>query len=544
MSSTKTSSSSPSVSQKALVRFALLALALLGFFSVLITTRWGVGASPDSVVYIFGARSLAAGQGFNTISESGEAQAITHHAPFYSVMLALIDFGGPDPLQGGRWLNALLFAGNILLVGLLLQELLPGERAKARLAPVIGAGLILFSAMLVEIHSMAWSESLFIFLTLSGFWALSRSIRDQSAGYLVGSAILVALAFLTRYIGVVLVATGGLSILLFSERSLRRKLAQGVLFGLISAGPMGLWLLRNSLAGGSATSRELIFHPINRQQLGLAATTLGSWFLIPESSPAPVKIIPYLLIGLVIAAVVIFRHRRAGLQTSRARRVVLSELPVLVRILLVFIPLYLAFLLASLSFLDANTPLDSRIFSPIYVTGVILTLYFLTEGLKGLRRPAVVRYALISLGLILMAALAARSLNYVQSSYANGIGFTNRWWRESSTLAALQNYPPGKVVYSNAPEALYLYTERIVRPMPKKYESANQRPNEDYEAELLAMKEQIQNRGGIIVYFDVVTRSTQPSAQEILEKLGLEVLEQTADGVIYGIKGQSSAGIL
>jgi hypothetical protein len=135
-------------------------------------------------------------------------------------------------------------------------------------------------------------------------------------------------------------------------------------------------------------------------------------------------------------------------------------------------------------------------------------------------------------------------LNYVQSSYANGIGFTNRWWRESSTLAALQNYPPGKVVYSNAPEALYLYTERIVRPMPKKYESANQRPNEDYEAELLAMKEQIQNRGGIIVYFDVVTRSTQPSAQEILEKLGLEVLEQTADGVIYGIKGQSSAGIL
>ncbi|MCU0489846.1 MAG: hypothetical protein MUE67_12970, partial [Anaerolineales bacterium] len=208
------------------------------------------------------------------------------------------------------------------------------------------------------------------------------------------------------------------------------------------------------------------------------------------------------------------------------------------------IPLYLAFLLVSLSFLDANTPLDFRIFSPIYVTGVILTLYFLTEGLKGLRRPAVVRYALISLGFMMMAALAARSLDYVQSSYANGIGFTNRWWRESSTLAALQNYPPGKVVYTNAPEALYLYTERIVRPMPKKYESANQRPNEEYEAELMALKEQIQSQGGIIVYFDSMARAMLPSPQEILEILSLEVLEQTADGAIYGIKGQSSAGIL
>ncbi len=94
-----------------------MALAIAGFMSVMLATRWGVGASPDSVVYILGARHLAAGQDFSTYSENGELQAITHHAPFYSVMLAWLSSLGLDPLQGARWLNALLFAGNILLVG-------------------------------------------------------------------------------------------------------------------------------------------------------------------------------------------------------------------------------------------------------------------------------------------------------------------------------------------------------------------------------------------------------------------------------------------
>jgi Dolichyl-phosphate-mannose-protein mannosyltransferase len=521
---------------KALVRVALLALALLGFISVLITTRWGAGTSPDSVVYIAGSRNLAAGHGFSTVLESGEVQAITYHAPFYSDMLALLDLGGLDPLQGARWLNALLFAGNILLVGFLLQELLPYETAEACLAPVIGAGLILFPAMMVEIHSMAWSESLFIFLSLSGFWALSRFLNGQSTRYLIGSAILVALAFLSRYIGIVLVVAGGLSILLFSERSLRRRLADGLLFALISAGPMGLWLLRNALAGGTATGRELLFHSINRQQLGLAVTTLGSWVLIPESSSALVKALPYLALGLVIAAVVFIKHIQYQHRSEWARWVTLSALPRLIRIILVFIPLYLAFLLVSLSFLDANTPLDSRIFSPIYVTGVILAIYFLTEGLKWLRWPAVVRYALISISFILLVGLAKPSLDFVLSSYTNGIGFTSRWWRESPTLAALTSYPTHLVVYTNAPEALYLYTQRASRAMPKKFESANQRPNEAYNNELMELKAQIINRKAIIVYFDSTIRPTLPGRHEIEETLELDVLEQTADGVIYGIK--------
>jgi hypothetical protein len=526
------------------IYLAIFILALAGFISVMLATRWGVGASPDSVVYILGARHLAAGQDFSTYAENGELQAITHHAPFYSVMLAWLSALGLEPLQGARWLNALLFAGNILLVGFMLLDLLPDQAGGGRWAPVMGAGLVLFPAFLVEIHSMAWSESLFIFLSLAGLWTLSRAIKDQSYLYLVLSAIWIALALLTRYIGVVLVATGGLSIWLFSSRPFRRRVLDSLLFGLISAGPLALWLLRNSLSAGTATSRELLFHPIDRQQVGMALTTLGSWFLIPDSVSGFVKALPYLVLGLVLALCVLAWCRRQRRETGEAGWSTLSALPMLIRIILIFIPLYALFLIMSLTFLDANTPLDSRIFSPVYVTGVILVVYFLAEGLSGLGKVAIVRYALIAGCLGFLAALTLSFIPYVQNAHRDGIGFTSRGWRQSPTLAALGKYPAQQVVYTNGPEAFYLYTDRIVRLMPKKYESANQRPNEAYETELMTLKEQVLTEGAIIVYFDHVMRNTLPGAQEISDLLGLRVLERTADGVIYGIKGQNPVGIV
>jgi hypothetical protein len=523
-----------------LAQFALLILALMGFFGVLLATRWGAGTSPDSVVYIVGARSLAAGRGFSISADGAAAEAITHHAPFYSAALAVIDLFGPDPLLGARWLNALLFFGNILLVGYLVLDLLQERTTEAYLAAILAAGLILSPIVWVEIHSMAWSEALFILLGLSGLWSLSRYLDRSETRYLVGAALMIALASLTRYIGVVLIAAGVLSILLFSSRRFRHRLFDAASFGLIAFGPLGLWLLRNSLVAGTAVNREFFFHPISRQQIGWALTTLGSWFLIPADRLGPIKALPYLAFSLLIAAVVISRHRQSAGWLSW---LTLANLPALIRILLLFVPLYLAFLLASLTFLDANTPLDSRILSPLHAAGVILAVYFLHQGLKWLGKLALLRFALLGAGFVFLAASARPSLDFIRNSYADGIGFTSRWWRESPTLAALRHYPADQAVYTNAPEALYLYTQRPVLGVPKKYESANQRPNEQYEAELLELKERLLSQGGIIVYFDPMLRSTLPSAREIQETLGLDVLEQTADGVIYGIKEQNSTDL-
>jgi hypothetical protein len=62
-------------------------IAILGFLIILVTTRWGIGASPDSVVYIGGARNLTTGNGFTMKTVSGSPETITHFAPFYSLFL-------------------------------------------------------------------------------------------------------------------------------------------------------------------------------------------------------------------------------------------------------------------------------------------------------------------------------------------------------------------------------------------------------------------------------------------------------------------------
>jgi hypothetical protein len=514
----------------------LLILAILGFIGVIMVTRWGIGTSPDSIVYIAGARNLASGLGFNTISESGKPQAITQLAPFYSVALALLDLLGLDPLQGARILNAILFAGIVLLVGLILFEFLPGHTFGALLAPLLGASLILLPGFMVEIYSMAWSETLFIFLALLGFWILSHALENQSTSLLVGSAILIGLAFLTRYIGVVLVAAGICSIVLFSTLPFRRKSSQVVLFGFVSAAPLLLWLLHNTLTSQTATNRQLLFHPINREQVGLGLTTLGSWFLIPDRSSGVIKLIPYLLILMVMAAVLLSKYNQPGHRKSWASWVTLEDLPIMIRIIILFIPMYIAFLMLSLSFIDANTPLDTRILSPIYVTGVILVIYFLYEGLALLRTPVLLKLAISIVSAIFLAGVLWGSIQYIATAYTDGIGFTSRRWRDSPTLALLMDYPAGQIVYTNAPEALYLYTHLDTQSVPRKYESANQRPNDQYDAELLAIKKNIINHGGKIVYFDSLMRPNLPSEQEILQKLNLQLLVRTEDGFIYGIK--------
>ena len=90
------------------------ACALLGGGVLLHSSRWGLGLSPDSVVYIGAARSLLAGHGFTLPAESALFSPITHYPPLYSSLLAVTGSVAADPLNGAIWLNVAAFSVNIL----------------------------------------------------------------------------------------------------------------------------------------------------------------------------------------------------------------------------------------------------------------------------------------------------------------------------------------------------------------------------------------------------------------------------------------------
>ena len=104
--------------------------ALLGVIGLLLMTRWGIGTSPDSVGYLQAARSIVATSGGVLVRPEGPgAVALTHFAPLYSFLLSFGGLIGLDPLDWARWLNAALFAANVLVVSVLLRDALGGGPA-------------------------------------------------------------------------------------------------------------------------------------------------------------------------------------------------------------------------------------------------------------------------------------------------------------------------------------------------------------------------------------------------------------------------------
>ncbi|HET9297438.1 MAG TPA: hypothetical protein VFP18_11150 [Candidatus Binatia bacterium] len=56
-----------------------------------------------------------AAKGVTYFDDNARMAPVTHYAPLYPLVVSALGFAGIDPLEGVRWLNALLFAFNIML---------------------------------------------------------------------------------------------------------------------------------------------------------------------------------------------------------------------------------------------------------------------------------------------------------------------------------------------------------------------------------------------------------------------------------------------
>lgn len=148
--------------------FLLLLLAAVAGAGI---ARWcmssGVGVSPDSVIYLSAADSLIAGDGLKPIAfhyspKVAGGEPLISFPPVYPLLLSLSSIINSDRLSGARWLHSLLFAANIFLVGLLVYL----GTARSALATLVGILLLVSSASMLEIHTMAWSEPPFVLFIL------------------------------------------------------------------------------------------------------------------------------------------------------------------------------------------------------------------------------------------------------------------------------------------------------------------------------------------------------------------------------------------
>ncbi len=451
---------------------------------------------------------------------------MVHWPPLFPAVLAGLGASGLDPACGARWLNAFLFGGSILLVGLAVKRHTGGS---LRIA-LFGSLLMLTSVDMLYVHAMALSEPLFVFFGLLGLLLLASHIEKPKQGMLVASAFAVALAFLARYVGVALVAAGGVGILAFSGEGRRKKMLDASIFGAVSCSPMALWILRNICAAGTGTNREMALHPVNYQHLKKLGQVVKHWIFADDFPRDLRTVLSAILVLACLEGLLLFfaDRRRAARPEQTDRRS--SRLP---HLLGVFIFAYLAILTATISLFDRHTPITSRTMLPVYVALLVLTLCVGHRWLSRARRP--VQYASAVVCAVLAVSYWLGSARWAGSTYAQGVGYASEKWLESRILAELVKLPPDVVIFSNAPDFVCYATGRRARMFPRKVHPAIARENEEYPSQLAAMRDYLASEGGVLVFFRHCHRRYLPSEEELKERLPLRLLTRTDDGAIYGI---------
>jgi hypothetical protein len=506
-------------------KIILLLLGLTGMaLSLVSTSLYGAGLSPDSVYYISTARNLIAGKGF--ISYMGIP--IVEWPPLYPIILAIPSiFIKIDPLISAPYISAILFGMTIYFSGLLLCRHLDSSFAYS----LTGVTLLLISNVLLDLYTMAWSETLFVFLVILSLVFLEKFIEKEDKFSFIVFSLSVALTCLTRYIGVCLIITGVLTILLISRSKFKVRLYYISAFIFISALPTGIWNIRNLIISGTiGGGRDPSVYTLT-QNIVFTFKTIYNWGYFPPKNGHG-NFFLFILIILLIGSVVGFIIK-GGLQKLGRRT--LKIMPVTL-----FFVIYISFLIYTSTSYKFDQ-INWRLLVPIYIPATLLFLFIidlLLDPIREIISPLVTNALLVTVMWIwLFSYPYSGSKHYIHNWMVWGTaGFNNSEWRNSETIKYLQKHPldSGRSIYSNEIDVLY-----ILFNIDCKKEKVNIIPMSDDQKRIrtINLSEWGKNGYDYFVYFDKIDPRSYPYTKDQLENsINVIKIVKLSDGVVYAVK--------
>lgn len=470
-------------------------LAVPGLFYA---TRHGIGLSHDSVIFILGAMNIAAGRGFSLPSPLGPVP-ITHFPPLLPGLIALFVRGGFDAVSIARGLNIVFFGAMILLVTLMAYWY--SEKS----IPIgVATGLLTLTSFdVLYIHSMAWTEPLCFFCGFLGLCLLTQYLVDHQTGFLIGSALSIALAILTRYAAIAFWIAGVLGILLLSRKQLQNRIGHALIFSLISILPLRMWTVLKLHLGNTLSDRMVAYHPsLLKNQFATGMSTMSIWLLQGEYDQLG-RIIGPFVFGTLFIFSAIFFHKRRSYSTEKSQGL---------RLLFLFSLSYLFVVGLTIAFYDPKTTLDSRILSPVHISILIMSLC-------GLYQESIVRLGprprriFSYMGCLYVIFFLFRGMVWIQKTGLDGQEYASSRWKQSQLLGVIRSLPSEIRIYTNASPAVYLYTTKI--PFP-----------------INGIKPSFHSKS-IIAYFHGVESDSLPSSAYLEKEWALRY--KVADGVLYDL---------
>ena len=434
--------------EKWLARFPLLIVVLAGLGTAHILVRtatYGATVGIDSFFFLSTALNFLAGEGWRDFL----GDPLVWWPPLFPLLLAALGWVGIDPLEAGRWVNAVAFGLTILAAGCWLRS-----NVRSRWLALVATATLAASLPLSRWAAHLMTEPLFVLFTLLALIKLAAFLQRGGRTPLLLSAVFTALAALTRYAGVVLIGVGVLVLLVRRAPPLTARLKHAVVFGAVSSMPLAGVLTRNWAISGTLTGPRSGSGQSLSDSLSLVADGFREW-AIPPNAPDGLGYLLSIAAGLVVlaaGAVVVWSGRNVGKGGQSPSFGLGPALP-----FGVFAVGYLVFIVAVVPFtipLGMNFRFLLPVYVPLLLTAVLLLDRFLSIEAAGWMAAG--RYGLASL--VVLGALAhigfsaqenlRRTVQAYGTGYQYGSSNTARW-QHSETLNYIRDNPIEGTIYSN-----------------------------------------------------------------------------------------------
>lgn len=491
---------------------ALLA-SIAGCIVIFFLTRFGgIGISPDSVGYSVAAMNLKEHGALNDFN----GLALVDFPAGYPIFLAANYFiTGVQPIHLAPFINAGLYVGVILMSSVIMQSF-SGITKWYRIAFLV---ILASSPCLWEVYGMIWSETLFLFLVLVFLLAWKNYCNQKTIGSVFLFALVAACAFVTRFAGITLIATGAALLLFDGTAPGFKKIKNLLLFLITGTSLVVMNLIRNNRSSGTLSGvREKALRTVADNLLDIGAV-LGGWFpFIGEHQLAGAII--FCLLVAVATIQIIYRiiQQQFYLRNETA--------------VYGFFLVYSIFIVA-VSSISRFEDLSSRLLSPMYIPMIWVGTMWIPKFIN--QKAKTMRVVLLLVTSVFFLAFFKNQYqqnagNWEGIAYAGIPGYSEKQWKESPTVQYINAHKDSLngAIYSDAYDGLYFLTGVKSLPLPHK----------EIEKEKAAF---LNHSSLIVVWFNDGVNTDLIDLDFIKERKKLVLTKSFDDGAIYFYKDSTIA---
>lgn len=485
---------------------------------VLMTSKFGVGISPDSACYFSIAENVNAGKGYAIY----DGQPAVAWPPLYPTTLALAGLFDIEYSLWARILNVLLAGGIVLVTSLWLLS-----NFGLSLQSLIGILGVLLSSALLNAAKFAWTEPMFNLLVLLFLFQAIRSAARPTPKDILLLSILAGLATMTRYIGITLVGFYLLWLWL-SELPAKTKLKYSFIFGSLSFAPLAIWLARNysitsTLTGYRTSSSVSVFKNI------LYTLDTFSFWLFATNLYVEFRIAIFCLI-LAVFSVIIFKTIKSAAMSD--------DIKTKLKAFGIFVMIYVLYLI-TVSSIVAFDRIDFRLLSPVYVP-VLLFVIAVIDPIKISKKMLKQTVATCSVLWVVFLSLAV--FNEVRDNISTGAGgYSTRDWQNSELAGYLKENPVDDITYSNFPDGIYALTDLPASMSPGPPGNYHQYfPSPKFEDLELLKTRLNEQENSYLAWFKKNSRRHLYQPNELSSDFELILIVEKSDGALYRIRNKTA----